>query len=338
MSTPSLIIFAGPNGSGKSSLMEKISSLGVLPKICINTDKIAGKILGKAFNEATPEEFKKANEDAAIAVKKMRYKYIAKGISFALETVLSTTDKINFMREAKAKGYHVDLQFITTQDARINVQRVRSRFATGGHDVSEDKIKSRHYKSNYYISEALQIADTASVYDNSYTDEYPSLVLVKTGKNTYKHYPLSRQDILSSFWSSQSLLSVIRHAKEIDRRFREIAAEEETVKISKTERTYYSFAKQVIAQTNNVYFSYDHTKTFTMKDSTDAKVYNNLVASDHKPAEIYDILLFSPCVVGKPVDDYPVRSLMSHIQHETYFTNSKNSILKIKKKSPVHKD
>lgn len=47
--------------------------------------------------------------------------------------------------------------------------RVRSRFALGGHDVPEDKIRSRYIKALKLIPTLLGVCDVCHIYDN--TDE-----------------------------------------------------------------------------------------------------------------------------------------------------------------------
>ena len=48
------------------------------------------------------------------------------------------------MDRAKEKGYFVRCYYVLTADPAINVLRVKSRVAAGGHDVPEDKIISRY--------------------------------------------------------------------------------------------------------------------------------------------------------------------------------------------------
>ena len=48
-----------------------------------------------------------------------------------------------------------------------NVERVRIRVAKGGHDVPEDKIRSRRERSFQQLPWFLDQADAAHIYDNS---------------------------------------------------------------------------------------------------------------------------------------------------------------------------
>lgn len=56
---------------------------------------------------------------------------------------------------------------MATEDPTINVERVRQRVANGGHDVSEDKIRSRYQRSLQLLLDAVECADRAYVFDNS---------------------------------------------------------------------------------------------------------------------------------------------------------------------------
>jgi predicted ABC-type ATPase len=63
--------------------------------------------------------------------------------SFTFETVMSSQDKVDFLREAKQSGFKTYLYFVATEDPAINIQRVMQRVQSGGHHVPEDKILSR---------------------------------------------------------------------------------------------------------------------------------------------------------------------------------------------------
>ena len=49
----------------------------------------------------------------------------------------------------------------------INVFRVESREAAGGHGVPEDKIRMRYEKAMKLIPELVKVADVMHIYDNS---------------------------------------------------------------------------------------------------------------------------------------------------------------------------
>ncbi len=87
---------------------------------------------------------------------------------FSFETVFSHPGKLELMKRAKTLGYKVYLYFISTEDATINVQRVKEiRVKQGGHDVPTDKIISRYDRTMAHLNEAMAIAYHAYVWDNS---------------------------------------------------------------------------------------------------------------------------------------------------------------------------
>ena len=63
-----------------------------------------------------------------------------------------------FQRQ-KTEGYFIKGVFVLTTDPKINKSRVKSRAADGGHDVDEDKIMARYYKSLGNIPELLSLCD-----------------------------------------------------------------------------------------------------------------------------------------------------------------------------------
>ena len=132
-----------------------------LPTLYINADEIA------------EQENINAGE-AAVKAEERRARALRAGVSFVMETVMSTPSKLDFMKEAKARGYRVHLEYITTQNHRINLDRVRSRVQKGGHDVPEEKITARYKRSMDLLPEALKITDTARVYNNSFEVPFSS--------------------------------------------------------------------------------------------------------------------------------------------------------------------
>ena len=162
---PVLIVFAGPNGSGKSSNAEEVKRIcGSYPNVYINADEIA--------RDSGMDAYK-----AAIEAGKRREAALSDGVSFATETVMSSTEKLEFMQRARSLGYHVHLEFILTQDPALNVMRVQNRVYKGGHDVPVDKIIARYERSIAMLPRALCICTTARVVNNTFDN--PKLIAKK---------------------------------------------------------------------------------------------------------------------------------------------------------------
>ena len=90
------------------------------------------------------------------------------GRKMTFETVFSHPSKLDFMREAIEEGYRVYLYFVATEDPSINVYRVKEvRVKEQGHDVPEDKIRSRYHRCLDLLFDASQLAYRCYYFDNS---------------------------------------------------------------------------------------------------------------------------------------------------------------------------
>lgn len=147
---PEIIVFAGPNGSGKST----VTKMARIIEPYINADDI------KRANYCTDME-------AAKAAERMREQAVEQNQSFTFETVMSTDRNLKLLIKAKEKGYFIRCIYVLTNDVNINIMRVRSREALGGHGVPEEKICSRYKKALNLIPELVKIADVMHIYDNS---------------------------------------------------------------------------------------------------------------------------------------------------------------------------
>ena len=125
---PEVIVFAGPNGSGKSTFTEFLK-----PPVMdyINADEIK-------------KAMKCSDEFAAKEAERQREQHLKNHEEFCFETVLSTTRNLDLLRRAKEQGYFIRCYYVLTADPEINICRVKSRVAEGGHDVPREKIISRY--------------------------------------------------------------------------------------------------------------------------------------------------------------------------------------------------
>ena len=160
---PQLLVFAGPNGSGKSTVTKGIPIIGAY----VNADDIK--------RHAGCSDLEAAQEAELI-----RNKLLESRMDFTFETVLSTDRNIDLLQRAKDAGYQVYAVFVLTNDPEINVKRVKERVSAGGHDVPEEKIKSRYLRSLNNLSRLVRIADMTRIVDN--TGDAPSLICEVQGK------------------------------------------------------------------------------------------------------------------------------------------------------------
>lgn len=138
---PVLIVIAGPNGSGKTSVTSKILHHDWLEDSeYINPDNVARDVFGDWNNQESVLK-------AANYCNEWRERCLAERKSHIFETVMSATDKVDYILRAKAAGFFIRLFFVSTESPTINAKRVANRVLNGGHDVPIPKIISRYDKS-----------------------------------------------------------------------------------------------------------------------------------------------------------------------------------------------
>lgn len=191
---PILVVIAGPNGSGKTTLTEKLREHVWLQECrYINADDIA-KDLG---NWNSPDIVLKAAQEA----ERRREECLSNRQGFAFETVFSTDRNLRLLLRAVKAGFFTRLFFIGTVDPAINIHRVASRVAMGGHNVPQDKIVSRYHRSMNNLVHGLSIVDRGYVFDNSAEDRQATLILrTQKGKlaKIYADLPPWCNDVLST--------------------------------------------------------------------------------------------------------------------------------------------
>ena len=102
----------------------------------------------------------------------------ASGVSFALESTLSGRTYVQRIHDWRARGYVVELFFLSLPNADFAVSRVRQRVREGGHDVPEVTVRRRFAAGLFNFERLYQpIVDAWALYDNS--DIAP--VLLKQG-------------------------------------------------------------------------------------------------------------------------------------------------------------
>ena len=176
---PVVLVIAGPNGSGKTTLTRRLSSVGTY----INADDLRA-------------EYNLTDLEAAEMADSFRNTLLNSHKDFTFETVLSTNRNLHLMQKAKKQGYEVHCIYVLTCDENINIARVISRSAAGGHDVPEDKIRKRYHRALNLIPELVRTCDNIIIFDNS-DIPYPILEKTNTGVKVFSNNYWSETEILT---------------------------------------------------------------------------------------------------------------------------------------------
>jgi predicted ABC-type ATPase len=153
-----LDLVVGPNGAGKSTFVEFVLADARPGVPFVNADVIAA--------ERWPEDPLSHAYEAAQAADIARDALLARGESFIAETVASHESKVDLVRRARDAGYYVHLIVVAVPE-EYSVQRVLARVAVGGHDVPEEKIRSRWRRLWNNVVAMTELADSAEVFDNA---------------------------------------------------------------------------------------------------------------------------------------------------------------------------
>lgn len=108
--------------------------------------------------------------------------------SHIFETVMSASDKVDYILRAKEAGFFIRLFFVSTESPTINAKRVAQRVLDGGHDVPIPKIISRYDKSIANCKILSAIVDRLYVYDNSIEDAEARLLFRLSDGELAKRY------------------------------------------------------------------------------------------------------------------------------------------------------
>ena len=112
---------------------------------------------------------------------------------------MSTDRNLNLLKRAKEQGYFIRCIYVLTADVNINVFRVESREAVGGHGVPEDKIRLRYRKALDLIPELVKVCDVMHIYDNS---SVPFRIFKKR-KNEYFYWE-------NNYWNQERIEKLVK--------------------------------------------------------------------------------------------------------------------------------
>jgi len=178
-------IIAGPNGAGKTTF-----ALSYLPEVAgcrhfVNADLIAGGLspLAPGSERVAP---------GRLFLREIA-RYERERIDFGFETTLAGRGYLRLIQRLRDNAWRVELLYLVLPDPELARQRVAERVAHGGHDIPDQDIERRFYRSSsnlfgYY----LDAVDRTVCYLND--AETPEPVFVQTGRKR----TVDRQDILDT--------------------------------------------------------------------------------------------------------------------------------------------
>ncbi len=134
---PNLFVIAGPNGAGKTTYARRFLPEEMRTREFVNADMIAAGLSPFAPDTA-------AFEAGRIMLRRLR-ELTALRVDFAFETTLSGRTYAPLLREMRAAGYRIRMDFLWIPQLGITRQRVRQRVAKGGHDIPEEVQQRRFH-------------------------------------------------------------------------------------------------------------------------------------------------------------------------------------------------
>lgn len=164
-------IVAGPNGSGKTTLVQSGAIDQTLGSdlIHLNADDLTRDILAAEPDAAD------ANLRAAIQIDRQVARFVEHGVSFLVETVLSSDKYLDDIDRARTLGYRVGLIYVCLPTPEASIERVALRRVRGGHDVPAERIRARWYRSIANLGRIAPLAHRLYVFDNA-ADTGPVLI------------------------------------------------------------------------------------------------------------------------------------------------------------------
>ena len=160
--TSSIYVIAGVNGAGKSSIAgESFRQAG---SDYYNPDEVARKLL--AANPSLSQT--EANSAAWREGVRLLKRAVNERLDFAFETTLGANTIPRLLRKAAVTGVEIPVWFVGLESAELHIERVKSRVARGGHDISEADIRRRYERSRLNLIELLPVLRGLRIFDNSF--------------------------------------------------------------------------------------------------------------------------------------------------------------------------
>jgi len=153
-----LYIIAGANGSGKTTFAKTFAKFNEL--YFINADEIA--------KDLDPNNITRHQVKAGRIFFEELNKRLSEKRSFVIETTLSGKYLVKYIAKAKKNGFDIELLYLFLERPQTNIVRVANRVLNGGHNIPENDIIRRFFRSKKMFFEVYtQIVDRWTIYHNS---------------------------------------------------------------------------------------------------------------------------------------------------------------------------
>jgi predicted ABC-type ATPase len=160
-----LFVLAGVNGAGKSSIGgARIRSLGAEyynPDEAARVIRASDPRLGQAA----------ANSLAWHEGKRLLERAIAARLDYAFETTLGAGTIPRLLAQAADDGAQLWLWYVGLDSPERHIVRVKSRVASGGHDIPESDIRRRWEHSRQNLIALMPKIARLWLYDNSFESD-----------------------------------------------------------------------------------------------------------------------------------------------------------------------
>ena len=158
---PCIYVLAGTNGAGKSSVGGAMFLESGVEYF--NPDDAAQRFVS-AHPGMTQEE---ANSAAWRQGKRLLERAISERSDFAFETTLGGRTMATLLDQALSEKIEVRIWYVGLATPELHISRVRSRVASGGHDIPETKIRERYENSRLNLVDLMSKLTGLRIYDNS---------------------------------------------------------------------------------------------------------------------------------------------------------------------------